>query len=172
MYLYIRPDKVFFSSEKWVSVIKYFCEKINPYWAFFTSSEDYYEVLHLLQRNWLLENNNDIDTANRIKELLLQYPEFSNLPYLDINLFSSHVDNILMVPEIRWINYWSKEICEFNNFPDSSKAFDKQIKSIQLNSGGYIWALTEQPWKIIDPTHRQQLVQAYQRFPNIGLRLE
>ena len=159
--IYIRYD-IALSVNKWISLISYLCEKTNAYSIYYVSDDAKLDIRRLLYRkSWPFELNN----------LLEQYPEFSSLPNLK-TFFSDEIDikEMKKMQGIEWINYWNKDICEFNHFPDLSNDFDKSIEIIKAESGGHIWFLTEEPWTIENPLHRQKLIEAYQRFPNVGVR--
>jgi len=68
-----------------------------------------------------------------------------------------------------WINFWSKAIIDKVGLRYES---DKDLfyKSIQLDNGGVLFQLTEEPLNINNDEHLETLRRCYERFDKIGNR--
>lgn len=172
MLLGIKRDLPSISIDDLVSIISIICENANSYWALFMPGDDYYQIANLIQRKRYINEEGNLYESLRIQihDLLYKYPEFDRLPNIDVNGFFYRVDDIHVVPEIRWLNYWNKDICKFNSFPNMENDFDNSVDFVETNSG-YIWSLTSESWKMSNASHRQHLLLAYERFPKIGVKI-
>lgn len=176
MSLAINWELVDWGTDKWMTIVSMLCEQANAHFGRFTPGDDYFDLVNILRRNRFA--NEDKSTSHygylmeEIEGLLARYPELSGLPDMELAGYAYEVTDVRIVSEIAWINYWSKDVCEFNTFPDVSLAFDKSIRYTQTPSGGYVWALTPEPWTLGEEAHRQQMLLAYKRFPKVGVKME
>lgn len=71
---------------------------------------------------------------------------------------------------IAWLNYWSAAAAEAIGFPDSSRDAEMLSRSRRTATGGWVVQLTDAPLELGNPAHLAALLQAYERFPEIGGR--
>ncbi len=80
----------------------------------------------------------------------------------------------LVSPEIPhylgWLNYWSAATAQAIGFPDPSRDGELLMRARCTASGGWVVQLTDAPLDLENPTHLDILLQAYERFPEIGGR--
>lgn len=73
-----------------------------------------------------------------------------------------------IVGGIKWINYWSREVCEVMGFPPADRG--AYHDAWPLPGGAWIWQLTEDPIEWLRREHRMQYKRALLAFPLIGNR--
>jgi len=172
----IKRSTVLLAKCDWCDLIASICERLNAYWGLFSPGDDYYQISNFLQRalfseEGYAERNKDVVEQNW--NLLNSYKELDQLPNLDLARYIYRMRDAHIVPEIRWVNYWCKDIVEYNGiqdaFPlalaDCNGHFEKR------ESGSCIWSLTPEPLSVSNEIHRGCLIKAFQVFPKIGLRL-
>lgn len=69
-----------------------------------------------------------------------------------------------------WLNYWSAAAAEAIGFPDPSRDAELLARARRTPSGGWVVQLTDAPLDLDIPAHRDALLRAYERFPEIGGR--
>lgn len=172
----IKRKTFSFSTKKWLTLISTLCEQVNAYWGGFMPGDDYYQINNILQRDRLFqaqaEGREDWnkETAEQIQQLLMNDKELNQLPNLDLSGYLYKVHDIRIVSDIRWINYWDKNICEYNDLSSLLSLCGNEEEIIRTASGACTWALTSKPWQMCNKNHRQRLVKAYKQFPNVGIR--
>jgi hypothetical protein len=70
-----------------------------------------------------------------------------------------------------WLNYWSAAAAQALGFPDPARDADLLSRSRRTPSGGWLVRLTQAPLDLDIPAHLDSLLQAYERFPQLGGRL-
>ena len=80
----------------------------------------------------------------------------------------------LPAPEIPcflgWLNYWSAAAAKVIGFPAPERDAELLERARRTSSGGWVVQLTDAPLDLDNPAHRVALLQAYERFPEIGGR--
>ncbi|SEU22285.1 DUF5953 family protein [Stigmatella erecta] len=69
-----------------------------------------------------------------------------------------------------WLNYWPAAAARTLGFPDPARDAELLSRSRRTASGGWLVQLTEMPLDLDDPTHVEELLRTYERFPKIGGR--
>jgi len=162
--------------EQLSSIIIYICEHTLAYWGVFMPSDDLVGLRYILQRDELLKRSESDYSGDKqlvldIENILIKYPDMSDLPNkIHIHGYNYRTENIMMVCEIGWVNYWSPSVCELNGFPDHKNTFDSDTNYTRTPLGAYLWLLSKTPWIMADKNHRQRLIAAYKRFPNVGMK--
>lgn len=72
--------------------------------------------------------------------------------------------------QLWWLNYWSERACKYLGFPDPARDEPLLAHSYQTPSGAWLVKLGAEPVDLERPEHLAMLADAYERFPNIGLR--
>jgi hypothetical protein len=70
-----------------------------------------------------------------------------------------------------WLNYWSAAAAQAIGFPHPSRDADLLSRARRTATGGWIVPLTETPLELDNPSHLEALMDAYERFPEIGGRV-
>jgi hypothetical protein len=70
-----------------------------------------------------------------------------------------------------WLNYWSDAAARAIGFPDPSRDADLLSRARRTATGGWVVRLTDTPLDLENPAHLEALVRAYERFPEIGGRV-
>jgi hypothetical protein len=70
-----------------------------------------------------------------------------------------------------WLNYWSASAARAIGFPDPARDADLLSRSRRTATGGWIVRLTDAPLDLDNSAHLEALLQAYERFPEIGGRV-
>lgn len=68
-----------------------------------------------------------------------------------------------------WLNYWSATAAQVIGFPDSGRDAEL-LAQARRTATGWVVQLTETPLELDIPAHLEALLQAYERFPEIGGR--
>jgi hypothetical protein len=163
--------------EQLSSIIIYICEHTLAYWGVFMPGDDLVSLRWILQKDELLKRSESSYSGDQqlvldIKNLLIEYPDLSELPTeMRIHGYLYRIKDLRIVCEIGWVNYWSPSVCELNGFPDHENTFDNDTTYTRTLLGGYLWLLTKTPWIMADKSHRQRLITAYERFPNVGMKV-
>jgi hypothetical protein len=72
-------------------------------------------------------------------------------------------------PELGWLNYWSRPVCELLRFPDATKMTDVDLVARSREvKGGWIVALTQKPIEVDRPEDLDALRRGYERFAEVG----
>lgn len=69
-----------------------------------------------------------------------------------------------------WLNYWSAAAARAIGFPNLARDTDLLSRARRTASGGWVVRLTDSPLDLDNPAHREALLRAYERFPEIGGR--
>ena len=69
-----------------------------------------------------------------------------------------------------WLNYWSAASARALGFPDAARDAELLSRARRTATGGWVVRLTETPLDLDDSVHRDILLRAYARFPEIGGR--
>jgi hypothetical protein len=69
-----------------------------------------------------------------------------------------------------WLNYWSAAAAQAIGFPDPARDAELLKRARGTPSGGWVVQLTDAPLDLDNPAHLDALLQAYERFPEIGGR--
>ncbi len=171
----IKRESVFIANFDWLNLIADICEKFRAYWGVFNSGDDYYQLNEILQRDRFLNianlcTSDEKETADRIRAFLFKYKELDRLPHLDIFGYIYKVNDLRIVPEIGWINYWSHSICKYNEIYNIPLIDCCDANGFFANSGACAWSLSIEPWKIDKKQHRDCIINAYNYFSKVGLR--
>jgi len=71
-----------------------------------------------------------------------------------------------------WLNYWSAASARAIGFPDPARDADLLSRARRTASGGWVVQLTDTPLDLDTPAHLDALKRAYERFPEIGGRVD
>ena len=142
----VKRDNLLFTTQNWLALISFICEKVRAYWGLFSPGDDYYQMMNILQRTRFLQNEDredwNKDTVEQIRNILTQYREFNQLPNLDLAGHAYKVNDVRIVPEIGWVNYWSSGICKYNGITNIPSINGCDIEGVKTDSAACIWSLT------------------------------
>jgi len=71
-----------------------------------------------------------------------------------------------------WLNYWSAAAAKSIGFPDPARDAELLTRARRTPSGGWVVQLTDTPLDLDNPAHLDALKRAYERFPEIGGRVD
>jgi hypothetical protein len=71
-----------------------------------------------------------------------------------------------------WLNYWSAPAAKAVGFPDPARDAELLTRARRTASGGWVVQLTDAPLDLDNPAHLDALKRAYERFPEIGGRVD
>jgi hypothetical protein len=155
------------------SLVVGLCERLNPFWGIMIP-EDVKEVLDIIYGRWR-DFSGDISTsAHEIRSRYAKrYPHLLKLPCLD--LWGAYFRKLTKKEpiEIGWMQYWNKDVCKLYNFPTSNE-FDELISNNikHIQKYGIIWSTSSDPLDLENTVHCQILIDAYDRFDQLGIRVE
>jgi len=70
-----------------------------------------------------------------------------------------------------WLNYWSAAAAQTIGFPNPSRDAELLSRARRTATGGWVVQLTDAPLDLGNPAHLDTLLKTYERFPEIGGRL-
>lgn len=112
-----------------------------------------------------------IDFAARIDGMLSalgrKLPHFSDVTGLPYRIPDAPEQPM----QLWWLNYWSERACAYLGFPDPIRDEPLLAHSYRTPSGAWLVKLGTEPIDLERPEHLAMLADAYERFPNIGIRV-
>lgn len=74
--------------------------------------------------------------------------------------------------DLGWLNYWSAASARAIGFSDPARDSELLSRARRTASGGWVVQLTDTPLDLDNPAHLDALKRAYERFPEIGGRVD
>jgi len=112
-----------------------------------------------------------LDFAARIDGMLIaqgrKLPHFSETTGLPYRIPDSPEQPM----QLWWLNYWSERACAYLGFPGPVRDEPLLGHSYQTPSGAWLVKIGTEPIDLERPEHLAMLADAYERIPNIGIRV-